>query len=322
MTPFTLSHPDHMRLQRQGWMCSVLFHAIMGTCALVLLSGLQMPLQQDQFSWNVAMVEPPKPQQKVDAPSETKPRPAPPKPQIARTLPPQPQPIVETIQQRLIQPVQEVRREMTRTVHTAPLVTTVTQAASVMTQAVRHSETNKTTTPAPTREVVVQEEQIVTTAPPVPQQTTAAVVTGSLVSRQALEPVVERAVVEPAGESAVHQQQAAVEQAAERVLPTKTLPATKADYGWLMQALLGRVNQLKNYPHLARVNHWEGTVVLRAVIKDDGQVLMVDVQESSGRPILDNDAIETLRRASPLKLEHPLGKPQVVIQMPIGYSLR
>jgi protein TonB len=49
---------------------------------------------------------------------------------------------------------------------------------------------------------------------------------------------------------------------------------------------------------------------------------MIDVHESSGRLILDNDAIETLRRASPLKLDHPLGKPQVAILMPISYALR
>ncbi|MBH0192610.1 MAG: energy transducer TonB [Nitrospira sp.] len=89
-----------------------------------------------------------------------------------------------------------------------------------------------------------------------------------------------------------------------------------------MKSLLGRINELKNYPHMARMNHWEGKVVLRAVIKDDGQVLMVDVQESSGRSVLDNDAMETLRRASPLKLEQPLGKPQVAILMPISYTLR
>jgi protein TonB len=104
--------------------------------------------------------------------------------------------------------------------------------------------------------------------------------------------------------------------------PAQPAPAAKADYGWLMRALLGRVNELKQYPYMARMNHWEGKVVLRAVIRDDGQVLMVDVQESSGRSILDNDAIETLRKASPLKLEHPLGKPQVAILMPISYSLR
>ncbi len=73
---------------------------------------------------------------------------------------------------------------------------------------------------------------------------------------------------------------------------------------------------------MARMNRWEGKVILRAVIRDDGQVLMVDVQESSGRSILDNDAMETLKKASPLKLDYPLGKPQVAILMPISYSLR
>lgn len=63
-----------------------------------------------------------------------------------------------------------------------------------------------------------------------------------------------------------------------------------------MRALLGRIDELKNYPVMARMNRWEGKVVLRAVIKDDGQVLMVDVQESSGRSILDNDAMETLKK--------------------------
>ncbi len=94
----------------------------------------------------------------------------------------------------------------------------------------------------------------------------------------------------------------------------------KADYGWLVKALLGRLDQLKNYPHMARINHWEGKVVLRAVIKDDGQVLMIDVHESSGRLILDNDAIETLRRASPLKLDHPLGKPKYLQAVQRGFD--
>jgi protein TonB len=114
----------------------------------------------------------------------------------------------------------------------------------------------------------------------------------------------------------VHSQPPAVEQTVSLTAPTK------ADYGWLVKALLGRLDQLKNYPQMARINHWEGKVILRAVIKDDGQVLMIDVHESSGRSILDDDAIETLRRASPLKLDHPLGKPQVAILMPISYALR
>lgn len=105
-------------------------------------------------------------------------------------------------------------------------------------------------------------------------------------------------------------------------VPVRSAPATKADYGWLVEALWGRVEQLKHYPHMARLNRWEGKVVLRAVIKDDGELLSVDVVSSSGHAILDRDAVEVLRKASPLHLKHPLGKPQVMVQVPINYSLR
>jgi protein TonB len=104
-------------------------------------------------------------------------------------------------------------------------------------------------------------------------------------------------------------------------VPVRSAPATKADYGWLVEALWGRVEQLKHYPHLARLNRWEGKVVLRAVIKDDGELLSVDIISSSGHAILDRDAVEILRKASPLHLKHPLGKPQVMVQVPISYSL-
>lgn len=314
MTSPFVSHPDHPRLQRQGWICSVLFHAIMGTCALALLSGLQMPIPPDQFTWNVAMVETPKPHTKADTLPESKP--TPPKPQVVESQPSRSQPVTETIQRKVIQPVQAVSQIVQRQ------VTTVNQTASIVTHADRHSEISQTVATTIPRENVVQEEQDFTAHATVPQETAGEQVERPQQTATTLAPVVERAGAEPPGEPVAHAQRAAVEQTVAHIIATKQFPATKADYGWLMQALLGRVNQLKNYPHLARLNHWEGKVVLRAVIKDDGQVLMVDVHESSGRAILDNDAIETLRRASPLKLEHPLGKPQVAILMPISYSLR
>jgi protein TonB len=291
MTSLFPNHPDHARLQRQGWICSMVFHVIMGAGALALISGLKMSLEPDQFTWSVAMVEAPQAQPKVDTLPEAKPTPS--KPKVAETHPAPAQPIIET-PQRIVQPArvvpQIVQREMT----------TVNQTASVVTQSVQQTETITDIAPTTAREAVVQEEQVVATAA-VTQQTAAPVVTEPLVTRQDAEPVVQHAAVEQT-----------VTQTAQ----------VKADYGWLVKALLGRLDQLKNYPHLARINHWEGKVVLRAVIKDDGQVLMIDVHESSGRLILDNDAIETLRRASPLKLDHPLGKPQVAILMPISYALR
>jgi protein TonB len=243
---------------------------------------------------------------------------------------------------------QVVQRQVTKAVRTVSPVTTVNQTASVVTQAVQRSETAQAVASTAMREIVVQEEPVVSTQTQVLQQAAGPVMTTPVVTRQdsepvvqhapvetsspvsqpqhivsrQAEPVVERPVTESTGEPVAQPRHGAVEPTVAYAAPTKQAPAAKADYGWLMKALLGRVNELKRYPHLARINRWEGKVVLRAVIKDDGQVLMIDVQESSGREILDRDAIETLRKASPLTLEHPLGKPQVVIQMPISYSLR
>jgi protein TonB len=172
-----------------------------------------------------------------------------------------------------------------------------------------------------TQDTVVQEKQ--------PTETTPTETTPTETTMVATQETVAPAVTEPPGNRPAEKpapQQAASEQVITSAAPLQAGPAVKADvkadYGWLMKVLLGRINELKNYPHLARINHWEGKVLLRAVIKDDGQVLMVDVQEGSGRSVLDNDAMETLRKASPLKLDHPLGKPQVTILMPISYSLR
>jgi len=292
MTSLFPNHPDHVRLQRQGWIYSMVFHVIMGAGALALISGLKMSLEPDQFTWSVAMVEAPQAQPKVDTLPEAKPTPS--KPRVAETHPAPAQPIIEP-PQRVVQPVRAVPQIVPRE------TTTVNQTASVVTQAVQPTETITDIAPTTAREAVVQEEQVVATPAAVTQQTAVPVVAESLVTRQDVEPVVQHAAVE------------------QTVTQTAQI---KADYGWLVKALLGRLDQLKNYPHLARINHWEGKVVLRAVIKDDGQVLMIDVHESSGRLILDNDAIETLKRASPLKLDHPLGKPQVAILMPISYALR
>jgi periplasmic protein TonB len=96
---------------------------------------------------------------------------------------------------------------------------------------------------------------------------------------------------------------------------------TQTDYGWLMNALWGRIDQLKRYPAEARANHWEGKVVVEVVIRDDGEVIGIKISESSGRAILDEEALTVMRRASPLKLKHSLGKPSITLLVPISYKL-
>jgi protein TonB len=96
---------------------------------------------------------------------------------------------------------------------------------------------------------------------------------------------------------------------------------TQADYGWLRDALWRRIEDLKRYPTQARANHWEGKVVVKAVIRDDGTVVDLMIAESSGQPILDQEALAVMMKASPLILKHPLGKPSITMLIPISYRL-
>jgi periplasmic protein TonB len=96
---------------------------------------------------------------------------------------------------------------------------------------------------------------------------------------------------------------------------------TRADYGWLRDLLWKRIEELKRYPTLARENHWEGRVVVQAVIKADGTVGDLSVAESSGHALLDQDALVVMRKASPLTLLHQLERAQITILVPISYRL-
>jgi periplasmic protein TonB len=95
----------------------------------------------------------------------------------------------------------------------------------------------------------------------------------------------------------------------------------KTDNRWLAESLWRRVAELKRYPSLARLNGQEGKVILKAVIRSDGQLADVFVQKSSGYSTLDEAAIEAVKLACPLHMKHAIGKPQIVVSLPIVYSL-
>ena len=63
---------------------------------------------------------------------------------------------------------------------------------------------------------------------------------------------------------------------------------------------IGRAGYLNNpapeYPPAAVRQHWEGTVVLRVRVLSTGRVESVEVQESSGRRILDEQASRTVMK--------------------------
>lgn len=119
-----------------------------------------------------------------------------------------------------------------------------------------------------------------------------------------------------------HENTATPDQVASLAPSTSTAPvARKPDYGWLADSLLHRIETLKQYPASARLNHLEGRVIVRIVIEEDGRIASIAIEKSSGHEVLDQAALDTLRRASPIAMSRPLEKSPVTMQIPLSYRL-
>lgn len=181
--------------------------------------------------------------------------------------------------------------------------------------------------PVAERETAI--EQVVSSSEVVPSQSSPVVARESVKS-QSIEsiPVEPRTVTERTSTPVREEKPVQATTEIARLQPSfntptaQALPTPQADYGWLVEALRSKVQELKRYPTIARMNNWEGRVVLRAVIMDNGEVAELEVAESSGHAALDAAALEAMKRASPLKLRHPLGRSHVVLHVPIRYHLR
>jgi TonB family protein len=86
--------------------------------------------------------------------------------------------------------------------------------------------------------------------------------------------------------------------------------------------LLSQLNRFKQYPRAARQAHIEGVVMLHFVMDADGKVLSAEIAKSSGRPLLDGEALALIRRAQPLPAlpaDFPTRTLDAVV--PIAFSL-
>jgi len=131
-------------------------------------------------------------------------------------------------------------------------------------------------------------------------------------------------IVNPAETSAVASAESGAQTAPSQMAAISSTPTnapTARDYGWLSEAILRRVEELKRYPTSARVDRAEGKVVVKAVINEDGSIGEVEVFQSSGHPGLDKAAVDTMREAAPFHLPRPLGQPRMTIKIPMSYRL-
>lgn len=87
------------------------------------------------------------------------------------------------------------------------------------------------------------------------------------------------------------------------------------------RALQRHIARFQKYPARARAGGLEGTVQVLFLLERDGSVLDVWVQSSSGQKILDDEAIETLRRAEPLPTIPSELPGQLRVLLPIAFAL-
>ncbi len=77
------------------------------------------------------------------------------------------------------------------------------------------------------------------------------------------------------------------------------------------------------YPRIARQRGWEGRVVLSFRLQPDGRITDVEVSETSGRSILDENARKTLIHIQRVpELADRLGREPLELEVPVTYRLQ
>jgi periplasmic protein TonB len=310
-----LHRPGDAQAYAWSWAASLLVHGLAIGAAVVLVSGLRLAPQPEPFRWVVSKIEPhvsadvaglaqpirPAPDRHAAKPlsaethaAERTAAPLPPTQAVAQRETPASIPPPQTLPQTIQTPAKPVE-SIQPLIQTAPTGEAPPRKEAVPTEPAASSATQPVTQAAP------------------PALANAAAASSQAVAESQATP----AVQEPARVASL----APVPQPAPQAQSGQAVQG-KVDYGWLAGAIRTRVEQLKHYPHIARANRWEGRVVLRAVIGEDGQLVDLKVAESSGHSVLDEAALEVLKKAAPLTLPQPLGRPQVVVQVPISYRLR
>jgi protein TonB len=102
---------------------------------------------------------------------------------------------------------------------------------------------------------------------------------------------------------------------------TSAIPAP-IQASW-QKALMSHLNRFKRYPSSARARGIQGIVQIRFTIDQEGRLMASHVAQSSGSPVLDAEALATLRRANPLPAP-PVGVADATfyLLLPIHFRIR
>jgi protein TonB len=289
---------SHKEAHLQGWLVSILLHGTVALIAILGVKQVQLTPQDEAFKWNVAMVSPTQ--------------------RIPSTAPPQNQAPARSVPSTASIPSPSAQQSMPAPPFSSPQLLEQ-QTAPAISERTATPVVTEPPAPTPTELTTPTRSMVHTTEPtePIRHETVAPMVAESTSN------------VKPVDASAGVSTESAVQTAPSVQAPTQmaglsAVPSTapaKRDYGWLSEAILRRVEELKRYPASARVDRAEGKVVVRAVINEDGNLGEVEIFQSSGYPTLDKAAVETMRQAAPFHLPHPLGQPRMTIKIPMSYRL-
>lgn len=320
---------------------SAFVHGLALTVALGLMAQVKPVVPKEAFQWDVSLVEPQLDQETRQAEIKPTLEPANPTPRPAAPAPSQPQMVTQDVQthevtpvvQREIreiietsQPIQQTMPVQTRSEAVTPVMeqqsTEVQQTKQTIVESVapivQHEAVNtaSATIAAPVQQTVTQPATIEASVHPVEART----VETAAVTRDP-DPSPPSPPVSPAANDPKPAEPVMRESPPQVAMATRPTSATKADYGWLAESLRRRLAEIKRYPSAARLNGWEGKVVLRAVIRADGQLSEVRIHRSSGHEVLDNAAMEAIRLVCPLHMTNEMAVAEVAVYVPMVYSL-
>lgn len=98
--------------------------------------------------------------------------------------------------------------------------------------------------------------------------------------------------------------------------------APPAEYGPYLRQFRQRVQESLIYPLAARRQGLGGTVELHVWLEATGRVRDVQVARSSSHGVLDEAAVETIRRLGPMPFPDSLPRRPLLIRIPLVYELR
>ena len=82
------------------------------------------------------------------------------------------------------------------------------------------------------------------------------------------------------------------------------------------------ISKFKKYPRIAMRRNWQGMVLVRMVMLDNGNIQSLSIEKSSGYDVLDNEAMKMIERSKPLpKPPDILAGDEVNIYVPVSFAL-